>query len=277
MSELTISRTLPLKDGTQGWLYGAFELRSGFQPIFALASGKAEVAGYEGLIRPYLGGRPISPEVFFRNIEGHDRLRVETITRDLHLMNCLQLPTRDAMVFINIDPSAIGSVLDISQTLGGIRRLWMKSSKPASRLVCEIIERQAKSPALLFQLADAIRANGFKLAVDDYGAAHSDAERLTRLKPHIVKFDGRWIARLMRTKPGYAQIKMMTALMHDRGIETVFEGIETLEQLQLSEFCKATYVQGYALARPEIAPTTFARFVKPVPRPVVDDALRRVA
>ncbi len=280
MNEPTLSRALPLKDGTQGWLFGAFELRSAFQPIFSLKRGKAEIAGYEGLIRPHLGRRAISPALFFGNIEPRDRMRVETVTRDLHLANAVHLPGRDAMLFINIDPSAFDTILDISQALAGIRRLWAKTGKPANRLVCEIIEKKVQSPALLFQLADTIRANGFKLAVDDYGAEHSDAERLARLKPHIVKFDGRWIQRLMATKAGYGQIKAMAGEMHERGIATVFEGIETLEQLELSEMCAATYVQGYALARPEIAPTTFQRFVKTAMPRTVDgarEALRDMA
>jgi EAL domain-containing protein (putative c-di-GMP-specific phosphodiesterase class I) len=280
MSEPTISRSLPQKDGTQGWLFGPWQLRSAFQPIFSLKSGKAEIAGYEGLIRPFLAERAVTPGVFFSNIENRDRMRVETITRDLHLMNCVHLPVKTAMMFVNIDPSAFNNLMDISQTLSSIRRLWAKTGKPANRLVCEIIEKKVKSPALLFQLTDAIRANGFKLAVDDYGAEHSDAERLARLRPNIVKFDGRWIARLMATRAGYGQIKAMAHEMHERKIETVFEGIETLEQLELSELCNATYVQGFALARPEIAPTTFARFVMPAMPKTIDgarEALRDIA
>jgi EAL domain-containing protein (putative c-di-GMP-specific phosphodiesterase class I) len=280
MSEPTISRALPQKDGTQGWLFGPWQLRSAFQPIFSLKSGKAEIAGYEGLIRPFLAGRAVSPGLFFKNIENRDRMRVETITRDLHLSNCVHLPVKQAIMFVNIDPSAFHSILDISHTLSSIRRLWAKTGKPANKLVCEIIEKKVKSPALLFQLTDAIRANGFKLAVDDYGAEHSDAQRLARLKPNIVKFDGQWIARLMNTKAGYGQIKEMAAKMHDHKIDTVFEGIETLEQLELSEFCNATYVQGFALARPEIAPTTFERFVTLAMPKTADgarEALREIA
>ena len=69
----------------------------------------------------------------------------------------------------------------------------------------------------------------------------------------------------METKPGYSHIKDMTRRFIERGIETVFEGIEQLWQLELSESAGATYVQGYALARPEIAPTTFDRFVTLTP------------
>jgi EAL domain-containing protein (putative c-di-GMP-specific phosphodiesterase class I) len=272
MSTPTISRALRQKDGSQAWLFGAFQLHSAFQPIFTLKSGKAEIAGYEGLIRPFLAGKTVNPATFFQHIEKHDRMQVETMTRDLHLTNCAHLPVPGAMVFVNIDPSSFNNIMDITATLAGIRRLWAKTGKPANRLVCEIIETKVKSPAILFQLSDTIRANGFKLALDDYGAGHSDAERLARLRPDIVKFDGSWIQRLMRTKPGYAQIKAMAAHMHERKIETVFEGIETLEQLELSQYCEATYVQGYALARPEIAPTTFNRFVKNAMPKTVDGA-----
>jgi EAL domain-containing protein (putative c-di-GMP-specific phosphodiesterase class I) len=280
MAEPTLSRALPLKDGTQGWQFGAFQLRSGFQPIFTLKSGKAEIAGYEGLIRPFLAGRALKPSLFFQNSASQDRLRIETITRDLHLTNCVHLPGREAMVFVNIDPSAFNNILDVSETLAGIRRKWAKTGKPAGKLVCEIIESQVKSPALLYQLADAIRASGFKLAVDDYGAEHSDAQRLVRLKPNIVKFDGRWLRHLMGTREGFSQIKAMARKMHEAKIETVFEGIETLGQLELSEYCSATYVQGYALARPELAPTTFGRFVKPLRETTADgarQALRDIA
>jgi predicted signal transduction protein with EAL and GGDEF domain len=49
----------------------------------------------------------------------------------------------------------------------------------------------------------------------------------------------------------------MVATFAEQGIETVFEGIEEGWQLELAERSGATMVQGYALARPEIAPTSF--------------------
>jgi EAL domain-containing protein (putative c-di-GMP-specific phosphodiesterase class I) len=273
MSEPTISRALPQKDGSQAWLFGPWQLRSAFQPIFSLKTGKAEIAGFEGLIRPALAGRLVSPKTFFDNIEPSDRMNVETITRNLHLANAPQLPIANALMFVNIDPSAFNNILDISNSLADIRRLWVKSGKPAGKLVCEIIEKKVKTPALLYSLADAIRANGFRLAIDDYGAAHSDAARVMRLQPDIVKFDGHWVTRLMSTKAGYSQVKDMAATMHERRIETVFEGIETLEQLELSQLCQVTYVQGYVLARPEIAPTNFGRFAKSTLSKALDSAI----
>jgi EAL domain-containing protein (putative c-di-GMP-specific phosphodiesterase class I) len=52
----------------------------------------------------------------------------------------------------------------------------------------------------------------------------------------------------------------MVTSFAEQGIETVFEGIEEGWQLELAERSGATMVQGYVLARPEIAPTSFAQF-----------------
>ena len=109
----------------------------------------------------------------------------------------------------------------------------------------------------------ALRAHGFRIAVDDYGAHDSDIERIRALKPDIVKFDAQWITRLMESGPGFALLHAMVANFADQGIVTVFEGIEEGWQLELAERSGASMVQGYVLARPEIAPTSFAQFRQP--------------
>lgn len=273
MSDATYSRMVAFDNGTHGALFGSWQLKSAFQPIFTLSSGTAEIAGFEALIRPFLAGRAASPATLFRTVKGYKRSALETIMRDLHMKNATTLPVQGALLFINIDPSAFLDLLEISQALASVRRQWAKTGNASRRLVCEITEGKAKSPALLFSLADTIRANGFKLAIDDYGAKDSDAARLSRLRPDIVKLDGSWITRLMQTSAGYGHAKDMVKRLAGLGIETVFEGIEELQQLELGEAAGATYLQGFALARPEIAPTSFAHFITPAVPKSARDAL----
>ena len=273
MSGTTPSRLVAFNDGTHGALFGSWQMKSAFQPIFTLASGTAQIAGFEALIRPFLAGRAASPATLFRTVKDGKRSALETVMRDLHMRNAETLPVKGALLFINLDPSTFSDILEISQALASVRRQWAKTGKSPRQLVCEITEGKAKSPALLFSLADTIRANGFRLAIDDYGAAHSDAARISRLRPDIVKLDGKWITQLLQTRAGYGHAKDMAQRFADLGIKTVFEGIEDLRQLELSESAGATYVQGFALARPEIAPTSFARFIAPAVPQSARDAL----
>ena len=84
--------------------------------------------------------------------------------------------------------------------------------------------------------------------------------RIRELHPDIVKFDARWITRLMESGPGYALLTAMVSTFAAQGIHTVFEGIEEGWQLELAEKAGASMVQGYALARPELARTGFSVF-----------------
>jgi EAL domain-containing protein (putative c-di-GMP-specific phosphodiesterase class I) len=128
------------------------------------------------------------------------------------------------------------------------------------RIVCEVTEQKSSSSETLHNFVQALRVHGFRIAVDDYGSHDSDIERIRALKPDIVKFDAQWITRLMESGPGFALLHAMVTNFADQGIETVFEGIEEGWQLELAERSGASMVQGYVLARPEIAPTSFAQF-----------------
>ena len=48
-----ISHIIRGEDGLATAVWGVFTLKSAFQPLFSLARGKAEIAAYEGLIRPF--------------------------------------------------------------------------------------------------------------------------------------------------------------------------------------------------------------------------------
>ena len=87
-----------------------------------------------------------------------------------------------------------------------------------------------------------------------------DIKRIDELRPEVVKFDAHWITHLMQSGPGFALLQAMVKEFEGRGIITLFEGIEETWQLDLAEKCGASMVQGFVLARPEIAPTGFGRF-----------------
>jgi EAL domain-containing protein (putative c-di-GMP-specific phosphodiesterase class I) len=247
-------------DGTSKGVWGPFVLKSAFQPIFAFHNGKLSVAAFEGLIRPFRNDVPVPPASFFASLPAMDRFHVETLTRTLHLINAAACLPRETAVFVNFDPSvfidraiADAALSDMRVTLNGV-------GIDRSRVVCEVTEQKTGSQEALHDFVQALRANGLKIAVDDYGAADSDIDRIKALRPEIVKFDAHWITHLMESGPGFGLLSAMVEIFTGRGIVTVFEGIEETWQLELAERSGASMVQGYVLARPEIAPTSFASF-----------------
>ena len=114
-------KMLRLSDGTHSAQFGPWTLRSAYQPIFDLSSGKAVIAGFEALVRPFIAGRASTPAILFGNTYGHNNQQaLETLTRELHIENAGMLPVRGAMLFINLDPSAIADRFEVGSAISAI-------------------------------------------------------------------------------------------------------------------------------------------------------------
>ena len=241
--------------------YGPFELRTAYQPIFRIGRRSARTYGFEGLIRVVTAeGRRLPPDRFFPLIRPEDRLDVETLCRDLHLRNMARFTDLPPVLFANFDPSVYGERGQTRQGIARMERLADEIGIGPERIVCEITEKRARSPEALDHLVACLRGAGYRIALDDYGADESDAERIESIAPDIVKFDAAWIKRLLETPAGYNLLATMVGQFHDRGIETLFEGLEERWQLELAEEMGVGMAQGFVLARPELAPADFAQF-----------------
>ncbi|MCA0278732.1 MAG: EAL domain-containing protein [Proteobacteria bacterium] len=260
-----LAQSIRHDDGSVTGVWGTYALRSAFQPIFSFHGNRLLASAYEGLIRPFRGDEPVPPGVFFGAINGIERLQVETLTRTLHLRNAAVFLPQDAAIFINFDPSVFIDRSISEHALHDMRQVLNEAGVDPRRIVCEVTEKKAASEQALFDFVDALKANGFRIAVDDFGSDESDIKRIRDIKPDIVKFDAHWISRLMESGAGFALLKEMVANFEDKGIHTVFEGLEESWQLELAERSGASMVQGFALALPEIVPARFDQFDTAMP------------
>jgi EAL domain-containing protein (putative c-di-GMP-specific phosphodiesterase class I) len=247
-------------DGTSTGVWGVYQIRSAFQPIFAFSGGRLSIAAFEGLVRPFRNGEPVGPNLFFANVPAVDRMHVETLSRTLHLLNAGACLDPKGSIFVNFDPSLFVERAVAENALRDMRLVLHEAGIDAARIVCEVTEQKSPSESALYAFIEALRRHGFRIAVDDYGAEDSDIRRIERLRPDIVKFDAHWITHLMNSGPGFALLSSMVETFRSKGITTVFEGIEHGWQLELAERAGAAMIQGFVLARPELAPTSFRVF-----------------
>ncbi|CAN7569152.1 EAL domain-containing protein [Mesorhizobium sp. LjNodule214] len=264
-------------DGTSSGVWGIYTLQSAFQPIFAFKEGKLSVVAFEGLIRPFRDGEPQPPMNFFSTCPAADRLHIEALTRTLHLLNAGVCLPEEASIFINFDPSVFSDRAIVDMALREMRLVLHEAGIDPRRIVCEVTEQKSASQETLYSFVEALRANGFRIAVDDYGADDSDINRIKELRPDIVKFDAHWITQLMESGAGFALLTAMVTSFERQGIRTVFEGIEEGWQLELAEKSGASMVQGFVLARPELAPTSFRVFGKDVQPQAADSTAKAPA
>lgn len=239
-------------NGSAVAVWGRYLLRTAYQPIFSFVEGKVKTVAYEGLIRPFDDGYPISPGEFFASVKVADRLSVETLTRSLHVMNATQVIGPGHSLFLNFDPSVFVDRSIADAALSDMRASLYEASIDPARVVCELTEQKSGSDEVMHRFVAALRAAGFRIAIDDFGADDSDYSRVVGLKPDIIKFDAQWIVRLMETSAGQGLLELMVGKFKSMGFLTLFEGLEETWQVDLAVDCKVDMVQGYALAMPEI-------------------------
>ncbi|MEM8541222.1 MAG: EAL domain-containing protein [Pseudomonadota bacterium] len=263
-SETTEKQT-PLKRQFDGsWIaeYGDFTLKSALQPIFRFSKGKLRPVAFEGLLRPYLDETPVLTGPFLQSIASDDQLRIETLARTLHVRNANGLPQSARRLFLNFDPSLIEPISAFETILQDLGTELRISGLSPVDCVCEITEKAERSRDHLSYFIYALRARGYRIAVDDFGSEASDMSRIEQLTPDIVKFDGGMIKSLMDHASGLTELKRLVAHFQSLRIDVILEGLEEMWQIEMAEAAGADMVQGFAAAVPRLAPADFSEWFK---------------
>jgi diguanylate cyclase (GGDEF)-like protein len=123
----------------------------------------------------------------------------------------------------------------------------------ADRIVLEVTESSAIDDRALgaIQNLDALRALGYRLALDDFGVGFSNIVRTQQLRPDVLKIDRSLLVRASSGEPRGAELLAWAAsLGRTLGALTVVEGVETDEEAALVRSVGADLAQGYWYARP---------------------------
>ena len=88
------------------------------------------------------------------------------------------------------------------------------------------------------------------MSLDDFGAGHSNFDRVFRLRPEIVKLDRSVVVRAEVDAHARRIASQMVSLLHECGCLVLMEGIETDEGAYTALRCDVDFVQGYHFGRP---------------------------
>lgn len=229
--------------------FDTYQLHSAFQPIYSLSHRKA--IGFEALVRPQFGpDNPVSPAALFDWAARHDRMRaLDEACQRLHIRNFAALAPSDRWLFLNIGAQ---SITDRSFEDGSLANALATAKLPPQQLVIEILEGVIGDEGLLADAVAYFRSLGVLIALDDFGAGHSNFSRIWRLAPDIIKIDRQLLveAERQRSKRLQRMLTNLVSLMHEAGSLVLAEGIETREQGLIALDSDIDFVQGFYFARP---------------------------
>jgi EAL domain-containing protein (putative c-di-GMP-specific phosphodiesterase class I) len=246
-------RTGQVQEGPQtahAAVWDQHTLHSHFQPIFSLPLGKR--VGHEALLRPRAAdGQPVSPLQFLqmeRDLE--QLLLLDQTCHALHLDNFL-LQSRDpGWLFLNMHPEMfLRAPYEGFETSFG--NLLDELDFPPEQLVVEVLEGAVRENAAFAHAVAYFRELGCLIALDDFGAGHSNFDRVWRIQPEIVKLDRSLITQAARDTRVRRILPQMVSLLHEAGAMVLMEGIETLEEAHIALDSDVDFVQGFYFGRPE--------------------------
>jgi len=220
-----------------------------FQPI--LSADSKTVYSFEILGR-YIDedGAVHSLGPFFNDLNTSDEeaLQVDRIVRRYALKKYAE-EKRTEYLFINIRLAWLTQFTerpDLMLTLQWAEEFGI----PLKRLVIEITEEEFNAGDAYIRAILHYKGVGCRIALDDYGKSASDIERLAKIKPDIIKINMDYIHSSEKSYHYREYLRFVAKFAESVGIEVLYEGIETQEQLDICMALKGRFYQGFLIARP---------------------------
>jgi len=231
-------------------------LRAVFQPIVQLKDGR--VVGHESLIRGPDDSPLARPDALFAAArEAGSTLALEQA--------CVRVALRSwaahgvgGRLFLNLSAHTL---LDLAerQRLQKVLGLLQSLGVPLAALVIELTEHERVGDVARFvAVADTLRAQGLRFALDDFGDGRSSLRLWAELRPEIVKIDKYFIHDVDRHAVKVQTLRGLIRLAETFGTALVAEGIETEAELRIARDLGIALGQGYLLGRPAPVPVTEA-------------------
>ena len=234
---------------------GRHEFMMYYQPIISLKNNN--LVGFEALIRwkhPERGF--ISPTEFIPIAE--DTGLILDIGEWLLEEACQQLQKwRQKFAFsplvnsLKMNINLACQQLQEPNFIAKLDRILVETGLDGRFLKLEITESALIEPGGNIQRTlKQIRNRNIKLSIDDFGTGYSSLSYLRRFPIDNLKIDRSFIEQMNFDSENFEIVKLIVTLAKTLGMDTISEGVETLQQLNQLKALGCEFGQGYLFSRP---------------------------
>jgi EAL domain-containing protein (putative c-di-GMP-specific phosphodiesterase class I) len=221
-------------------------VRTVWQPVVDLDSGS--VVGFEALSRGPADSMFEMPRAMFAL---SDRVGasgdLDRLCRAAAIRGAAEV-AGSGKLFVNVLPATLH---DEEWRTGAVPELLLAAGRRPADVVVEISERALGAQAESFAPAcEALRSQGFGLAVDDAGTGRDGAATLRHLRPDYVKVDASVVRGVEASLLKQEIFSTLVGLGEAVGAAVVAVGVESADEAATLRRLGARYGQGYHFAGP---------------------------
>lgn len=230
-------------------------IRLVYQPVIDVESGRT--TGYEAFVRWSPDGEVwLMPAKFMHLAEATGRTgELTRMVLARALAEC-RVWERGQTLSINLSPRDVTRA-GTAEALASIAR---NAGAPPESIMLEVTERALLGdPKRADAQLRAFREQGFRIALDDFGAGWSSLSQVHRLPLDTVKID-QGLSQALATDPGArALVGTIVSLSWQLGIDCIIEGVEDQAQADTARALGVRLMQGYRFGHPEAIDALLAR------------------
>lgn len=211
-----------------------------------------EISGYEALVRwehPVRGS--ISPSIFIPIAE--DAGLISHIGEWVLRTACSEVSSwpQNVKIAVNVSPTQFANP--------GFPAIVV-NALATSRLAANRLELEITESVFLIEgdetdkMFSSLKSIGVRLSLDDFGTGYSSLSYLKKAPFDKIKIDQSFVrGAAMPNTRNAAIIKSIVSLAEALDMETIAEGAETHDELELIKTLGCSHVQGYIYSRPLVA------------------------
>lgn len=137
---------------------------------------------------------------------------------------------------------------------GMFEQLWHSSlqnidANIRQKLVLEICENSIDSSKMIERI-QFLQEQGFRVAMDDFGAGHSNLNRLSQVNFDFIKLDLNLIKKVPEDLWSTSLYRQVIGLCSSKGSLIVAEGVETKVQSDFVRWSGVNIIQGFLYSKP---------------------------
>lgn len=222
----------------------SFDFTMAFQPIVDTSNNS--VFAYESLVR---GKNGAGANAVMQQVNHSNRYKFDQACR----VKAVELAAKTRLsehLSINFLPNAVYQPEACIRTT---LRAAEKYNFPIEKIIFEVTENEnITDKTHIKKILESYKKQGFKTAIDDFGAGYSGLNLLADLQPDIIKIDMELIRNIHKNRAKQVISRSIVALCKDLNIQVIAEGIECIEELQALQETGINLFQGYLFAKPEL-------------------------
>lgn len=223
-----------------------------YQPVIRLSTRKAE--GVEAFCRwQHPRAETILPDVFIPVLESLGLIGKlgQTVLQQACRQALLLNSGRTAEPWFTVTVNCSAREFSQPEFKSDFLAIVASSGADPRMLKLEVTESAfVENPKAVRSIVSELRAAGLRIGIDDFGTGVSSLATLHRLPLDLLKIDESFVTAMVDNEESREIVRTIISLARSLRLDTVAEGVETVQQEQLLIEMGCTHAQGFLYSQP---------------------------